>query len=65
LKYAIKLAYKIKEFRMLIAIPGRETIEIENVILDCNGTIAIDGKLIDGVAELINKLSSNINFHIF
>jgi soluble P-type ATPase len=49
---------------MLIAIPGRETIEIENVVLDCNGTIAIDGKLIDGVAELINKLSSNINFHI-
>ena len=49
---------------MLIAIPGRETIEIENVILDCNGTIAIDGKLIDGVSELINKLSSNINFHI-
>ena len=26
-----------------IEIPGRETIEIEHVVLDYNGTIALDG----------------------
>ena len=49
---------------MKIDIPGRSTIEIENVILDYNGTIAIDGVLIDGVRQKINQLSSLVNFHV-
>jgi len=40
-----------------LKIPGRETIEIKNVVMDCNGTIAIDRQLIEGVAELIKKLA--------
>ena len=40
-----------------IEIPGRETIEIEHVVLDYNGTIALDGQLIAGAAERIRKLS--------
>lgn len=42
---------------MTLKIPGRETIEIKNVVMDCNGTIAIDRQLIEGVAELIKKLA--------
>jgi len=49
---------------MIIKIPGRETVEIKNVIFDYNGTIAIDGQLIEGVAESINDLSSDFNFHV-
>ena len=49
---------------MILEIPGRETVEIKDVVLDYNGTIAIDGKLIDGVAELVNELAGDINFHI-
>ena len=49
---------------MIIKIPGRETVEIKDVIFDYNGTIAIDGQLIEGVAESINKLSSDFNFHV-
>ena len=30
-----------------IDVPGREIIEIEHVVLDYNGTIALDGQLID------------------
>jgi len=45
-------------------IPGREKIKIVNVILDFNGTIAVDGKLINGVAEKINNLSTLLNFVI-
>ena len=49
---------------MIIKIPGRKTVEIKNVLFDYNGTIAIDGQLIAGVAESINELSSNFNFHV-
>ena len=40
-----------------IEIPGRETIEIEHVVLDYNGTIALDGQLIAGAARRIRELS--------
>jgi soluble P-type ATPase len=49
---------------MIIKRPGRETVEIKNVIFDYNGTIAIDGQLIEGVAKSINELSSDFNFHV-
>lgn len=49
---------------MIFKIPGNRTIEIKNVVLDYNGTIAINGKLIDGVAKLINELSVDINFYV-
>ena len=49
---------------MIIEIPGRETVQIKNVIFDYNGTIAIDGKLIGGVAQAINELSSDFDFHV-
>lgn len=45
-------------------IPGRDNIEIQNIVFDYNGTIAIDGKLIDGVKELINKLSQDVNIYV-
>jgi len=49
---------------MKFKIPGQETIEIQNVVLDYNGTIAVDGKLIEGVAEIINDLAEIITFHV-
>ncbi|SFD66863.1 HAD family hydrolase [Pseudoalteromonas denitrificans] len=49
---------------MKIDIPGRKTVEIQNVLLDFNGTIAIDGKLITGVSAKINSLSHLVNFHV-
>ncbi|GHG06243.1 HAD family hydrolase [Thalassotalea marina] len=49
---------------MFLNIPGKENISVSNVILDFNGTIAIDGKLIQGVAEKINNLSEQLNIII-
>ena len=49
---------------MIIKIPARGTIEIKNVLFDYNGTLAVDGKLIDGVAEAINDLSFGFDFHV-
>ncbi|PHO11127.1 ATPase P [Malaciobacter canalis] len=49
---------------MKVNIPGKQEIEIKNIVFDYNGTIAIDGKLIDGVKENINELSNDFNFFV-
>ena len=49
---------------MIIEIPGREKIEIKDIVFDYNGTIAIDGKLIGDVSKNINELSSSFNFYV-
>lgn len=41
-----------------------ERYEIEHVILDYNGTLAIDGKLIDGVEELLKRLAEKVSLHV-
>ncbi len=40
-----------------IEIPGYETLCIEHVLLDYNGTIAVDGALADGAGELICEVA--------
>jgi soluble P-type ATPase len=49
---------------MIIDIPGYIKLEIKHVVCDYNGTIAVDGKLIDGVGEMMNELSKDITFHV-
>jgi soluble P-type ATPase len=49
---------------LIYEIPGRDNIDIKNIVFDYNGTIAVDGKLIVGVQELINKLSESANIYI-
>ena len=49
---------------MLLNLPGRDDLAIKHVMLDYNGTIAIDGILIDGVAAKINALSDRVAFHV-
>ncbi len=49
---------------MKFDIPGGELIEIEHIVSDYNGTIALDGKLIAGVAEIIEELSEHLTFHV-
>ena len=49
---------------MIIDIPGYIRLEIKHVVCDYNGTIAVDGKLIDGVGEIMNELSKDIKFHV-
>ena len=49
---------------LIYHIPGLEEMEIENIVLDYNGTIALDGELIDGVKELLIKLKAYGNIYI-
>ena len=47
-----------------IQIPGAPDLRIDHVLLDFNGTIALDGRLIDGVKEKINQHSEQLAFHV-
>jgi len=49
---------------MKIDIPGIQPLEIKNIVFDYNGTIAIDGKVIDGVSENINELAGEFDFYV-
>jgi P-type E1-E2 ATPase len=40
-----------------IAIPSRDALRLEYLALDVNGTVALDGQLIVGVGERLDKLS--------
>lgn len=45
-------------------IPGFKTLEIQFLVLDFNGTLGIDGKLIPGVKERLISLSENFEIHV-
>lgn len=47
-----------------IQIPGSETLCIEHLVLDYNGTLAEDGELIEGVIERLNELARHLQVHV-
>jgi len=48
-----------------LSIPGQNsTLQITDLILDYNGTLALDGKLLPGVKDLLILLSNKLNIHI-
>ena len=47
-----------------VTIPGRGTMRIKHLVCDVNGTIAIDGQLIEGVARQITVLRDRLDVHI-
>ena len=49
---------------MKIQIPGTGELQIENMLMDYNGTLAVDGRIVSGVKERINELAPLVNFHV-
>lgn len=47
-----------------ITIPGRDTLRLKHLVLDYNGTLAIDGSLITGVQESLNRLTEKLVIHV-
>ena len=47
-----------------ITIPGRGNYTIKNLVLDLNGTIAIDGNIIGGVKEKVAMLSQKLDIFL-
>jgi soluble P-type ATPase len=48
-----------------ITIPGSDdTVAIEHLVLDLNGTLALDGRIKPGVVGLLRELAANLQVHI-
>ena len=47
-----------------IAIPGRGNYYLEHLVLDLNGTIALNGTVIEGVEDRVLRLSKALNIHL-
>ncbi len=47
-----------------ISIPQFGEFEFEHLVLDYNGTLAVDGTLIDGVASRLNMLADSLEIHV-
>ncbi|MBN2556815.1 MAG: hypothetical protein JXA97_12815 [Anaerolineales bacterium] len=47
-----------------IEIPGRELLQIHHLVTDVNGTLALDGLLLRGVAEALLRLQTDVKIHM-
>ncbi len=45
-------------------IPGWGVLELEHLVLDLNGTIALDGEVLAGVPERLAALSESLTIHL-
>ena len=49
---------------LVVDIPGFRTLRLEHLVLDFNGTLAIDGRMIDGVATRLRELSNRLRIQV-
>ncbi len=49
---------------LVLEIPGRAPVSIEHLVLDLNGTLALDGRLLPGVKETIAEISKSMKVHL-
>lgn len=47
-----------------INVPGAGKINLEHVVFDVNGTLAVDGKILPGVPELLRKVEKHLTIHL-
>jgi P-type E1-E2 ATPase len=47
-----------------IEVPGRGTYQLKHLVLDVNGTIAVDGRLVEGVAKRVAELRRSVEVHM-
>jgi len=47
-----------------LTIPGRGVLKLEHLVTDVNGTLAVDGQLIEGVAKRIAALRDRLTIHL-
>jgi len=45
-------------------IPGYDIIQLEHLVCDINGSLAVDGLLLDGVARTIKNLRDRLEIHL-
>ena len=47
-----------------LLIPGRGTLRLEHLVCDVNGTLALDGRLLEGVAKALADLKDRLEVHL-
>lgn len=47
-----------------LEIPGFGRLQIRHIVMDYNGTLAVDGALADGVAEALRRLAGQVELHV-
>ena len=47
-----------------VVIPGHPGLRLSHIVLDYNGTMAMDGTLVSGVCERLNELAEKLEIHI-
>lgn len=45
-------------------IPGRGLLRLDHLVTDVNGTLAVDGQLIDGITKRIGQLKDRLTIHM-
>jgi P-type E1-E2 ATPase len=45
-------------------IPGKGTFVLEHLVCDVNGTLALDGTLIEGVAVALSQIAEHLQIHL-
>lgn len=45
-------------------IPGRGVIQLQHLVCDVNGTLAVDGQLLDGVKQRLSTLRDRLTLHL-
>lgn len=49
---------------VVVAIPGGPDLELRYLVLDYNGTVALDGRLAEGVARRLEALGKQLQIHV-
>jgi P-type E1-E2 ATPase len=49
---------------IVFTIPGLGDYRLEHLVMDVNGTLAVDGQLLDGVAEKVAFLRKQLTIHL-
>ena len=47
-----------------ISIPGSQELKLKNLILDYNGTLAVDGRLLPTTLQRLELLAQDLDIHI-
>lgn len=49
---------------LTLDVPGWRQLKLEHLLLDYNGTLALDGRLLPGVPERLKQLASALSIHV-
>jgi soluble P-type ATPase len=47
-----------------ISVPGKNYLHIQHLLLDLNGTLSLDGKVLPGVQDRLNRLSETLDVFV-